>query len=94
MNYSFDMEEEILNILLNYTSSSKLRAHEKQCNPSLAINVLDETIAYHKYFNQKEFDVRYLMIAIANCDILLVSSRKKAIGELENLILQKKKVLS
>lgn len=90
MNEPSDFEEEMLHILIECTDSKNLKYHEEQSNPSLAIGILDETIAYHKYAGDSEFDLRCLMIAVANCDILTSTARQKAIESLESLLEKKK----
>ena len=84
-------------ILIRYTKPEYLKYREKLQNPSLAISILDEAVAYNLYYHEKEFNLYYLMIAIGNCDSLSSYARKLAIAELEALELEirpPKKILS
>ena len=71
-------EDEMLNILIECTDSKNLKYREEQSNPSLAIGILDEAVARHKYNGDREFDLIHLMDAIKDCSILTSTARLKA----------------
>lgn len=77
--------DEIINILIELTSSKKRTYYDEVNNPDLVISIIDKAFAYALVNNDDMLKLSYLTASINQCERIYDYSRNEAINELNQL---------